>query len=236
VAGIALMVLAWPVQVLALGLSEITVVQPVLSTTQLMLLGAARVKLGERVGRFEMLGALAIVCGVAVVIWAAPRHSVAHPAPGRLAVPLVVVGSAAVAAYLTGRIRPGTQLAMVVGAGLAYAWVDFANKLMANAISGADWTAGVTWLAGVLAVGALAFLQETTALQHRPAVTVAPVVGAVHDPLPVLLALWAGIETWQPGSHHVAPLLAGLGCLAAGAVILGRSRVVARIAGATNGG
>jgi drug/metabolite transporter (DMT)-like permease len=225
------MIVAWPLQILSLALAPITVVQPLLSTTQLVLLGVARVKLRERVGVLEALGAVAIVMGVAAVVWAAPRHTVRDPNALRVAAPLLVVGIAAVFAYALGRLRPRAKLALVIGAGLAYAWVDFANKLLADDISSGHWPYVVLWLAATVAFGTLAFLEETSALQRRPAVTVAPVVGAVHDPLPVLMALWAGVEVWGSAPHRIVPLIAGLAVIAAGAALLGRSRAVARIAG-----
>jgi drug/metabolite transporter (DMT)-like permease len=230
-AGTALMVVAWPLQILALTLAPITVVQPILATTQLVLLAVAKVQLHEHVGRLEVLGALAIVVGVAVVVWAAPRHTVGQPGAGRIALPLVVVGLAAIFAYGLGRLRPRATLSLVVGAGLAYAWVDFANKLLSNDLSTSRWGLAAVWLAATLALGGLAFLEETTALQRRPAVTVTPVVGAVQDPLPVLMALWSGVESWGTGAHRIAPLIGGLAIVTAGAAILGRSSAVARLAG-----
>jgi drug/metabolite transporter (DMT)-like permease len=229
--GTGLLVVAWPLQILALALAPITVVQPTLSASQLVLLAIARVRLGERVGRIEALGALAIVIGVGLVVAAAPRHSVRDPAAGRVAVPLVVVGIAAIGAYVLFRLRPRARLAVVIGAGLAYAWVDFVNKLLANDISKGDWVLALIWLAATIAVGALAFLEETTALQVRPAVTVSPVIGAVQDPLPVLMALWSGVEVWGSGSHRIAPLVAGLALVTVGAALLGRSKAVARVSG-----
>ena len=52
----------------------------------------------------------------------------------------------------------------MIGAGLAYAWVDFVNKLLANDISSGRWGLAVVWLAATIGFGALAFLEETTAL------------------------------------------------------------------------
>lgn len=232
-AGTALMIVAWPLQVLALGLAPITVVQPLLATTQLVLLAVARVRLREQVGWREYLGALAIVAGVSLVVWAAPRHEPHHVAAGKVAVPLVVVGGLALAAYAFGRLRPRVPLALVIGAGFSYAWVDFANKLLANSLAGGNIGVGIAWLAATLGFGALAFLEETSALQRRPAVTVAPVIGAIHDPLPVLMAIWAGLTVWGTAPHRVAPLVVGLAMIASGAAILGRSKAVARISGAT---
>ena len=230
-AGTGLMVLAWPLQVLALALAPITVVQPILATTNLWLLSVARVKLAEAVGPLEAIGALAIAVGIAVIVWAAPHHTDRDPAAARVAAPLLTVGIGALVAYTVGRVRPRATLSLVIGAGLAYAWVDFANKLLANDLSTARWALASVWLVATLAVGALAFLEETTALQRRPAITVSPVVGAVQDPLPVLMALWAGAETWSGGWHKIALLIGGLALVTTGAAILGRSDAVARASG-----
>jgi hypothetical protein len=43
------------------------------------------------------------------------------------------------AGILVGRSRPSRALAPVIGAGLAYAWVDFVNKLLANDIANSRW-------------------------------------------------------------------------------------------------
>ena len=207
-AGVALLVIAWPLQVLALTFAPITIVQPTLASTQLVLLAVARYRLRERIGALELLGALAIVAGVAAV-----------------------VGAAAVLAYALGRFRARGDLMLVLGAGLAYAWVDFVNKLLANDLSSAHWGLAAIWLIAVLVLGALAFLEETSALQRRPAVTVAPVIGAVQDPLPVLMALWAGAEVWSADPARIAALGCGLAAVTVGAVILGRSQAVARVSG-----
>lgn len=230
-AGTGLMVVAWPLQILALGLAPITVVQPTLSASQLVLLAVARARLGERVGRREAAGALAIVAGVALVVWAAPRHTNASSATLRVAAPVVVIGLAALAVYGLSRRRPRIPLLLVLGAGLAYAWVDFVNKLLADEIARSRWGLAVIWLAATVAMGAIAFLQETTALQRRPAVTVSPVIGAIQDPLPVVMALAAGVETWNSGSQRIVPLVFGLLLSTAGGAVLGRSEAVARVAG-----
>lgn len=229
--GTMLMVVAWPLQILALGLAPITVVQPTLATSQLVLLAVAKIKLGERVGAFEAFGALTIVTGVSAVIIASPHHTVLHPAPARVAVPLALVGGAALMAYLIGRLQPRRALAPVIAAGLAYAWVDFVNKLLADDISTGQWGLAIIWLVATIGFGALAFLEETTALQRRPAVTVSPVVGAVQDPLPVLMALAAGVEVWGSAAHSVLTLALGLLLVTIGAAILGRSKAVARVSG-----
>jgi hypothetical protein len=212
-------------------LAPITVVQPTLAATQLVLLAVARFKLGERVGPVETFGALTIVAGVTAIIVAAPRHTVRDPAAIRVAIPLALVGVGVVLAYTVGRLQPQRRLAPVIAAGLAYAWVDFVNKLLANDVASGHWGLAIVWLAATIAFGAVAFLEETTALQRRPAVTVAPVIGAVQDPLPVLIALAAGVEVWGSAAHSIYPLAGGLALVTIGAALLGRSQAVARVAG-----
>jgi drug/metabolite transporter (DMT)-like permease len=228
-AGTGLQVLSWPLQVLALSFAPITVVQPMLATSQLVLLGAARVELGERVGRREVAAVIAIVVGVAAVVWAAPRHTLSDASPGRLAQPMVAVGALGIGAYVLALARPHMRLPIVLGAGLAYAWVDFADKLLSNDISLGHWTFAAIWLVVIVAVGALALLEENTALTRQPAINVGPVVGAVQQPLPVLMALWAGVEVWGAGAHHVGPLIGGLALVVVGAATLGRAGGVARL-------
>jgi hypothetical protein len=57
------------------------------------------------------------------------------------------------------------------------------------------------------------------------------VIGAVQDPLPVLMALWAGVEVWRSSSDCVVPLVVGLPLVTAARGLLGRSRSVARVSG-----
>jgi hypothetical protein len=63
-------------------------------------------------------------------------------------------------------------------------------------------------------------------------VTVTPLIGAVQQPLPVLMALTAGIEVWNSSALATGALVGGLALVASGAVVLGRSQAVARAAGA----
>jgi drug/metabolite transporter (DMT)-like permease len=258
-AGTVLVIIAWPLQVVALSYAPITVVQPILASFQLVLLGLARLWLRERVGRRELAGALAIVAGVTVVIIAAPQHSVLHPAAGRLAWPLAIVGGGALVLHVVARngrrrrvlahlahhrshgntaTAPAytapvgnrlTGLELTIGAGLGYAWVDFADKLLSNAISAGETIGAVIWVAAIIGMGLVAFTSEQTALQRRPASTVGPLIGALEEPLPVLLALIGGVEVWHGGAGHAAALAAGLALVGAGAIVLARSPAVTHV-------
>jgi drug/metabolite transporter (DMT)-like permease len=229
--GTLLLVLAWPLQVLALSFAPITVVQPVLASFQLILLALARLWMKERVGRIEVLAVLAITAGITIVITAGPHHSVLHPPASRLAPPLTLVGLAALAVFALSRLRRPRGLWLALGAGLGYAWVDFVNKLLSNALAAGHWLPALVWPAAVLAMGTVAFLQENSALQQRSPVQVAPVIGAVQEPLPVMMALWGGVEAWPGGVGRAAALAAGLALVGAGGVAIARSPAVVSVTG-----
>lgn len=229
-AGTGLMAGAGVLQAVALSFAAIAIVQPLLATSQLMLLVIARWKLREPIGRHEVLSALAIMGGVVCVVLSSPQNSTATASAGKLAPPMAAIGGAALIAFGVGRMHQGARLLLVLGAGLAYAWTDFAIKLLSNAASTGRWALAGIWLAAIVACGALAFLQETSALQHRPVVTVAPVIGAAKVLLPVLMALWAGIQPWSGSFRGVALLIGGLVLTATGAAGLGSSSTVAKLA------
>lgn len=227
--GTALMLVVWVLQVVALAFASIAIVQPTIASSQLALLAIARARLGERIGRIEVLATLALIVGLAAVIWSAHGEAGNHVVLGRIAAPMAIVGSLALAAYLGGRSHHRARLLLVLGAGVAYSWSDFVNKLLSTDASNGRWGLAAIWIGASVAIGALAFLEENTALQHRPTVTVAPVIAAVKVPLPVLMALWAGLASWAGGALHQAAMLGGLGVVAISAASLGRSQAVVRI-------
>jgi hypothetical protein len=134
-------------------------------------------------------------------------------------------------------LSKGGRISLLIGlahrarwiAGTALMVVAWPLQVLANALAGGHVGFGILWLAATLAFGARASLEKTTALQRRPTVTVAPVIGAIHDPLPALMALWSGVAVWGTATPRVASLLVGLAVIGAGAAILGRSTAVARI-------
>jgi hypothetical protein len=229
VLGTFLLILAWPLQIVSLSFAPLTVVQPVLATFQLILVAIARFQYKAAIGAREWLGALAVTAGVALVILAAPHRTVAYPSALRVALPLAVVGGGALLAFAIGRGKPARGFVVAMAAGLGYAWVDFADKLVSNAFAAGHTASGILWLLAVGGFGALAFLMENTALQRRSAVQVAPVIGAIQEPLPVLMALAAGLEVWSGGAIRLAGLAAGLLLAGLGATVLARSSAAARV-------
>ncbi len=231
-AGTGLLVIAWPLQIVSLSFAPLTVVQPVLASFQLILVVIARFYLREHVGRTEWLGALAVTAGVTLVIVGAPHRTVTHPDAARVAVPLAARSGSRLwspSPSLGDGRHAGWCWPSVPGSG--YAWVDFSDKLVSNAFSDGKVLAAVVWLVAVAGFGAIAFVQENTALQRRSAVQVGPVIGAIQEPLPVLMALAGGVEAWAGGVLRLADLAAGLALAGLGAAVLAHSPAVARTSG-----
>jgi hypothetical protein len=232
VLGTALVAIAWPLQVAALAFASITVVQPILATFQLILMAIVAIGRRAALHASQWFAAAATIAGVGVIVAVAPHRSVDHPAAWRVAVPLVVIGVAALLAFAAARVRWrgfDAGLLLAIGAGFGYAWVDFADKLLSNEITVARWIPALIWLIAVVGFGAVAFLQETSALQYRSPVVVAPVIGALQEPLPVLMAVAGGVELWTGGPARVLALGIGLLLVGGGAVILARSPDVAEV-------
>ena len=92
--GTGLSILGWPLQVVALLLAPLVVVQPALAAGLLVLLVLGERMLGEHAGRAEHLATLAIVIGVVGAGLCAPARSVSTPGE-RLTITLVLVGARA---------------------------------------------------------------------------------------------------------------------------------------------
>jgi drug/metabolite transporter (DMT)-like permease len=224
-------VLGWPLQVAALLLAPLTVVQPALAAGLLLLLFLGVRVLGEPAGRRELAAVIAIVVGVGGIAWAAPEHTTSHAPSGRLAVALAILAVVAAAPFLVSRARAAASLIVVLGAGAAYAWTGLSSKLLADQLASHAWPAALAWAVATGLAALLGLLSEMTALQRRPATVVAPVVFVVQMVVPVLLAPLLGGESWSStplGGGAIAIMLATVG---GGTAMLAASPAVAALVG-----
>ena len=76
--GTGLALLGWAAQVGALLLIPLTLVEPALAMSLVVLLVIGSRVLGERVGRREILSVSAMVAGIALLAWAAPPRETDH--------------------------------------------------------------------------------------------------------------------------------------------------------------
>jgi drug/metabolite transporter (DMT)-like permease len=219
--GIGLMVLGWPLQLLALALAPLTLVQPTLTLGLLLLLALGARVLHERVGVREIAGVVAIVVGVAGIAIVAPERTDSHAGAAELVPVLAGLGLVAAAPYLF-RLRSWW---LVFAAGAGDAWAAFAAKLVVDEVSLHHWLPALGFaLAAGAAVG-IGFLSELTALQTQPATRVGPTVLAIDVVIPVLLAPLVGGEHWT----NAALVLVSLAVVTSGVVVLASSRSVADV-------
>jgi drug/metabolite transporter (DMT)-like permease len=227
VAGTALSGVGALLQIWALTLAPLTVVQPTLALGLVLLLVLSATVLHEPVGRRERVGVAMIVLGVAVVALAAA------PEVGEAGDPLAVallVALLAVPTLLPFALRGLADARLrVLAAAAGDALAAIGLKLVADATGGGMWPLAVVYAAGAALAGLLALTAEMSALQRVAATRVAPVVLAGQVLVPALAGPIAFGEQW--GRTPLAGVLLALALLtvAAGAALLGASAAVAEV-------
>jgi drug/metabolite transporter (DMT)-like permease len=219
----------WPLEIVALLLAPLTVVQPCLASGLLLLLVLGVTRLGEAPGRREYLAVAAIVVGVAGIAWAAPDRTTDHAGTAALVVALALVAIPIVLPYgLRGRGRSAGTIA-VISAGFGYAWTAIASKLLTDELAVGSALVALAWLASAAASEGLALLSEMSALQRRPATRVAPAMFAVQVTVPVILAPLIFEERWSTTPLGGGALVAFILVSLAGVVLLAGSRAVGAV-------
>jgi hypothetical protein len=223
----ALGFLGWPLEIAALLLAPLTVVQPCLASGLILLLWLGATGLGEAPGRREATAVAAIVGGVIGVALVAPERSTGHAGTGTIALALALVAIPIALPYVLR--RRGAGVVAVIGAGCGYAWTAIASKLLTDGLADGALLAAAAWLATAAASEGLALLSEMSALQSRPATRVAPVMFAVQVLVPVVLAPLIFEESWSSTPLGGAVLLACMAIAVAGTMLLAGSRVVGAV-------
>src|SRR6476619_1291071 len=122
-AGTGLSILGFPLQLVALLLAPLVIVQPALAAGLLVLLVIGERMLGEHAGRYEYLAVVAIVVGVVGAALCAPQRETTHTSE-QLTITLVLVGLglASLLPYLLRAVGRSYASITMIGAGLAFAW------------------------------------------------------------------------------------------------------------------
>ena len=222
--GTGLSILGFPLQVLALLLAPLVVVQPALAVGLLVLMFLAQRMLNEHAGRYEYLAMGAIVIGVAGAGLTAPPRSATHTSQ-QLTITLVLIGLgvASLLPYLLRVVSRSPAAVTMIGAGLAFAWSGVATKLASDDLSQGHLVAAAAWALSTAAASGVGVLSEMSALQSRPAIQVAPVVFVTQTVVPVVLAPLLLGERFGATPLGGVPLAASLALLVAGAALLARS-------------
>jgi hypothetical protein len=225
----ALGLLGWPLEIVALLLAPLTVVQPCLVSGLIVLLWLGTTRLGEKPGRREYFAVAAIIGGVAGVAWAAPERTTDHAGTAAIALALGLVAIPIALPYLLRGRRAAGGFVMVLSAGFGYAWTAISSKLLTDELAAGTLLAAGVWLVTALASEGLALLSEMSALQRRPATHVAPVMFAVQVLVPVILAPLIFEERWSTTPLDGAALLAFMVVALAGTTLLAGSKAVGAV-------
>jgi drug/metabolite transporter (DMT)-like permease len=228
--GTGLSILGWPLQVVALLLAPLVVVQPALAAGLLVLLAIAERMLGEPAGRNEHVATAAIVLGVLGAALCAPARSISPPGK-QLTITLVLVALAllSVLPYLLRALGRSSANLTIVCAGLAFGWSGVATKLASDDLSAHRLLPAALWGLSTAAASAVGVLSETSALQARPAIQVAPVVFVTQTVVPVALAPILFGERFTATPLGGFPLAVSLAVLIAGAALLARSPLLTNL-------
>ncbi|HET6449509.1 MAG TPA: hypothetical protein VFG31_10415 [Conexibacter sp.] len=226
VAGTALSGVGALLQVWALTLAPLTVVQPTLALGLVLLLALAATVLHERVGPRERVGVALVVAGVTLAaLTAAPELGEGEPAA---VVALVALLAIPLLAPLVLRSRTDVRLrVLAAAAGDALAVVGL--KLVAEAANDGSWPRALLFAIGAALAGLLALTAEMSALQRTAATRVAPVVLAGQVLVPALAGPLAFGEPWGRSTAGGILLALALLTVTAGAALLGASATVAEL-------
>jgi drug/metabolite transporter (DMT)-like permease len=235
--------LGWPLEIVALLLAPLTVVQPCIAAGLILLLWLGATRLGERPGRREAVAVAAIVAGVIGIGLSAPERSTDHAGAAAIALALALVAIPVVLPYAfrsrsrhsphQGGVKVGSAdwigTLAVIGAGCGYAWTAIASKLLTDELAAGAIVAALAWLATAGASEGLALLNEMSALQRRAATHVAPVMFAVQVIVPVLLAPLIFGESWGGTPLGGLALVAFIALTVAGTSLLAGSKTVGAV-------
>jgi drug/metabolite transporter (DMT)-like permease len=224
----ALSILGWPLQVAALAMAPLAVVQPTLALGLLLLLVLGVRVLGERVGRREVAAVALVIAGIAVLAASAPPPGHAPRGPG-IVIALALLAAVGVAPHVAR--RRSTPALAIVATGAADSVAALGAKLVAEQLSAGHWPAVAALVALAGCAGLLATISEMSALQQRPATQVAPIVLAIQIAVPVVVAGLVGGERWSATPLGGVTLAAGIAAVVAGAALLASSPAVAGIIG-----
>ena len=203
--------LGWVLFVQATALGDISLVQPLMSAGDLLLVIMAVVFLKERLGRLEWAGVLMTVLGAVALAWNVEDSQVTSFDGQRLVVLLACVIAAGLALLFANRrsARPEVILALVVG--LCFGAGSVLTKAMTVAYSGPGKTI-MTWsilidplLLAVVLANVLGLVLLQAAFQRGRAAVIVPLQLAMANAVTVL----AGVVIF---AEHITPLR-GLGIL-----------------------
>jgi len=227
--GTGLALLGWAAQVGALLLIPLTLVEPALAMSLVVLLGIGSRVLGERVGKREIASVATMVAGIALLAWAAPARETEHAGGAGVIVAIGILAAIALVPYGLSMLGRSAGLFIAVGAGAAYAIDGLATKFFSDDFSNRAWIGLISWGVIMGLAAAMGTLSEMSALQNRPATQVAPIVFALTTLVPVALAPVLAGESWSGDPWLRVALGASILLIVGGASVLATSRAIGAV-------
>lgn len=227
-AGTIIGYLAFPFQLIALAHASLVVVQPIHAGGLLLLLIAGVVLLDERVRAADLAGAAAILAGLAIISWGAPRGTsdlaVSQAAFATVVAVLLVVS---LSPYPV-RDRCG-RVVLMLSAALGFTCANLAVKGISDALAQHNWAVAIGYLAAAAVSSSVGVLSQMTAFQRHRAIQVLPMTYAIPIFLPALLGLFLLRQKWGTAPYGGGAFAVGALVLLAGTVTVARSQSVVDI-------
>ncbi|MGH2913440.1 MAG: hypothetical protein ACRDMX_00455 [Solirubrobacteraceae bacterium] len=226
-AGTAIGYLAFPFQLAALTQAPLVVVQPVYACGLLLLLAAGARLFGEHVGATEWEASIAIVAGIVLVTWGAPkgRDTPVNEAALMAAVGVLVLASLAPYPF---RERCGRHT-VVLSAAAGFAAANLAVKGISHGLIVHAYAIAAAYLVLAAVGSTVAMLNQMTAFQRHRAAEVVPLTSSVPTFLPLLLGLVVLHEHWAGAALGGAPFGVGAAVVLVGVWVVSRSAPVASV-------
>jgi len=238
-AGIALATAGNGFQALALGVTPLALVQPLLVTELVFAIPISARLHHRRLGSREWNGILVLAAGLAATVWGAAPHGTGSPgSPTRWTTIGGALVVAAVVLAVTGRRRQGSTRASLFAAAAAIVFALYSTLLAATVASFvtdglAALAAPLPYVTMVASVTGLLLIQS--AFQAGPLAVTMPMVGWVQPLVAVLLGVTVLGESLATSPVHLVALTAGAVTALAGILLLDTSPRVRSLQEAQDG-
>jgi drug/metabolite transporter (DMT)-like permease len=210
-AGIALYILGWGLEVAALRDLPLTLARILLAGGLIVVLILARRQLHETIRWNEVLGVGAIVGGIIAVGIVHPDRSTSEPTILQWLLVMVLLVPPMFMPYLRrsagGRI---TATTVAVSAGAAYALSNLFTKDLSNLIGSSSVLPLMILSAGAALSSIVGFISELEALRRNDAAGTVPIYRGLQILIPILSAPVLFGERWPSDMGELGLLLFGL--------------------------
>lgn len=199
-------VLGAGLQVLALTLAPLTLVQPTLAMGLIVLLLISSRRMGHPVAGATWAAVAAIIGGVTLLAVVAPEHTTTSPALWEIVLVTALLVAPMLAVRVAGADRAGA-LGLILGAGAGISLAAIGAKLVSDALVNGNLLHAVPYALMALAGVYGGQLIDMTALMRFGATRIGPPVFALEIAIPVALAPILFGEHWPRPLLVVAGLL-----------------------------